>query len=109
MEGSAIKSTNYAARLAMPLIHTEDRQESPGEWSPAPFSCTFLCGSPFLYYAVSFVVFRILIVRVRVKREGYRLTVSENGLRLDRARQRGGRRRAMALSCTAGQRRLAAL
>lgn len=38
MEGSAIKSTNYAARLAMPLIHVGDRQESLEEWKPAPFS-----------------------------------------------------------------------
>lgn len=28
MEGSAIKSTNYAARLGMPLIHVGDRQKS---------------------------------------------------------------------------------
>lgn len=40
MEGSAIKSTNYAARLAMPLIHVRDRQESLEEWKPASFSYT---------------------------------------------------------------------
>jgi len=46
MEGSAIKSTNYAARLAMPLIHVGDRQESLEEWKRAPFSYTAQCIFP---------------------------------------------------------------
>lgn len=37
MEGSAIKSQNYGACLAMPLIHKEDRQETLEEWKTAPF------------------------------------------------------------------------
>lgn len=69
MGGSAIKSTNYAARLAMPLIHVGDRQESLEEWKPAPFSYTvqyaslsLLCGP--------FVVLSILMVWACVKGEG---------------------------------------
>lgn len=49
MEGSAIKSTNYAARLAMPLIHIEDRQESLEEWKHAPFSYTVQYATLSLY------------------------------------------------------------
>lgn len=56
MEGSAIKSTNYAARLAMPLIHVGDRQESQEEWKPAPFSYT-LSDAPLSRYCAGLLLY----------------------------------------------------